>query len=151
MKGRDVGDHVIAGHHQQQRVGVGARHRKRNRGSGIARHGLDQKRWLMRAHLIAHRGDMTGAAQDDRRREPGVGGRALDGLLKQAFGAGQRQELLGTLAARFGPQPRSGAAAEDDGLNDVGHRARLSPSAQRVIPDCAHRECKINRQLTPRL
>ncbi len=132
VKGGDVGDDMIARHHEQQRVGVGLRDGERDRGGGVARHRLDEQRLFAIAHLFAHHRDMAVAAEDNGWQEIGARGRALDGLAEQAALAVQQQELLRAGAARFGPQAGACTAAQDEGLDHQRHEFGLSLSKQRV-------------------
>jgi len=85
VEGGNVCDNMVAGHHQQQRIGGDARDCERDGRGGVARHRLDEQRCMARAQLITHRGDMGVAAQDDRGTETGARGRAHDRLLEQAL------------------------------------------------------------------
>ncbi len=134
VEGGDVGDDMVARHHEQQRVGVGLRHGERDRRGGVARHRFDEQARLARAHLFAHHADMRLAAEDERGQEIFASRGPRDGLLEEAVGAGQRQELFGARAPRFGPQPGTGAAAQDNGLNLAGHEAALAFWLAGVIP-----------------
>ena len=95
--------------------------RSQHRRGCVARARLDQHgsgRDADRGQLVAHheakigRGDDHGAGKSRTRQAPRGG-------LKQAFIADQAGKLLGEALPRHRPQPGSGAAAENDRLNDT--------------------------------
>src|SRR3546814_19717461 len=65
-----------------------------------------------------------------------------DLLAEQAVLAVEQQELLGTGAARFGPQAGARAAAENDGLNHSGHGIGLSHDMKIGRASCRGRVCQ---------
>src|SRR5690606_41076216 len=79
-------------------------------------------------HLFTHCDDMRVAAEDNRGQEIRARRRAAQGLAEKAVTAGMRQKLFRKVAARFWPEPCSGAAAKDNGLNHQRHAEGLSAS-----------------------
>ena len=130
LERRHVADHVIGGQHEQDGVrcmtaalafalaGTVERHERRHRngGRGIAADGLEDDRLRRRAelqHLLGHDEAMALVADDDGRREIRQAGDALHRLLQHRLLADQWQQLLGVQLARERPEPRAGAAGED--------------------------------------
>jgi hypothetical protein len=112
----DVADQMVARHHQHRRVGGREQGRERDRRSGIARRRLQHQgggRDPDLAELPLHLVRMRGARDDDRRAL-----HSERGHLQHRPLAGQRQQLLGALRHRQGPQPRPRPAGKDD-WNDL--------------------------------
>ena len=118
---------MIRREHQEERLGVdpvalGARE-SGERGHGNCRRGvaagrLEQDRERPDADLIellSHQETVSLVADDDRRRGARDARRPQGGLLDHRALADERQELLRVHLPRQRPEPRAGAARQDDG------------------------------------
>ena len=121
-----VGDDMVGGGDQHQGTGVGGVKRQgggEDGGGGVAALGLDDHGGGVQGdvrQLFGHDEAKIRGGHHQRRTEP-LGGKAPGRGLKQAFSAGQGRELLGKAFARQGPQPGARAAAQQDGVDDLGH------------------------------
>ena len=103
MEGRQIGDHMIARHHQQDCIRLGCVGRQRDRRRGVARGGFQQQPRILdpgtcelRRNLLR----MGRIGNDDRRPELRRIRSASRGELEHGFGMGKRQQLLRPAAAR---------------------------------------------------
>ena len=144
---RRVANHVIGGKRQHDRILV-ARLRKgragRDRRAGIAPHRLEQHVGLEAdlRQLLQHHETIGVVGDDDRPLEQRSIRHPQQRVLERRTRSEQRQELLGMDLARGRPQPRSGAAAHDQGNNSSGHRRLKSCSSRDTRPQ--------NREVRPR-
>ena len=132
----DIGHHVIRGRDQHQRTGVGGhdmQHRRKDRGRGVARRGLEQHRGGIDTRLGHLLGDDE--AEIRRRHDDGPGKSrtrdAPDRGLEQRPLAHEVRELLGIALARQGPKPRAASAAQDDRRDRLGHGHLCRPVTRR--------------------
>ena len=123
-EGLHVTDHVVGGHHQQQRVFVVlCRHAgcKCHRGRRVAADGLEQdaRRHADGRHLLGDQEPVRLVADHEalgrRARHAVHAGRRL---LQHGRLADQRQKLLGVHRARRGPEARPRAATQNHGPDD---------------------------------
>jgi glycosyltransferase involved in cell wall biosynthesis len=121
-------DQVIAGHDDQEGVGISCQGGEGDGGRGVAGVGLEDQGpglhpgggELRLDHLrLLRAGDGERALERlARRRPPGR-------LLQHPLLAGQREQLLRAGAARQRPLPRSGSPAEQDGRDLADHMKRM--------------------------
>jgi hypothetical protein len=114
---RVVGDDVVGGRHEQERVGLDRERGREDRGGRVARLGLDEERARREADGLELLGDdeAEGLGRDHDRRAEGRPGQAPGRPLEQALGPEERRELLGEALAGQGqsrvpepPQRRTG-------------------------------------------
>ena len=116
-----IGDHVVGGQHQQQRVlamGRGLQGRDRHGRRGVAAHRFQQDPGRLHtdlAHLLGHDEAVLLVADQQRCPQAVQALQPLLGLLQQGLVAiaGQGPVLLGVGGAGQGPQPGARAAAQD--------------------------------------
>jgi hypothetical protein len=134
-EGVGIADDMVGGQHQQhgvvallavlQRGGGGQRHGRRR----VAADGLEQDGRGLHAglaELLGHQEAMFLVAHDDGIGEPVEAVEAAERGLQHGVLAHQRQQLLRIQLARQRPEPRAGAAREDDGYD---HHAVLRVSS----------------------
>jgi len=135
-KGCRILDEMVGGLHDQHGTGILAGNDEsggRNRRGGVARHRLQQQQpraagFLQRGareESVVLAGHQQGPFRAGNRR------RALDRLRQQAPVRAECQELLGMVAPAERPQPRSGAAAQNDRPDAcLAHFPLCSPNAR---------------------
>jgi hypothetical protein len=118
--------HVVGREHQHGRIAIAFGRKycgNRNRGTGIAAHGLEHDVGFdaTLTQLLRHDEAEVRVGDDDRAAEQLRIGNAAKHLLESRAFADERHELLGHAFARERPQPCTRAAAHD-------HRAAFNDS-----------------------
>ena len=114
---------VIGWQQQHQRLGILRHQRQRRdcrRRGCIAPDRFEENslgRDLNRAHLLGHHEAVFVVAYQRGRRDIGDTGKAQHGFLQHGALRHQRQQLLGQRGAGQGPQPGTGTAGKNNGMN----------------------------------
>ena len=146
-EGRGVANHMVGGERQHDGLPIAGLREGcagRDRRTGIAPHRLQQHVGLETdlRQLLEHHEAIAVVGDDDRPLEQRAVRNPQQRVLERGARAEQRQELLGVDLAGCRPQPRSRAAAHDQGDNSSGHRR---------IRSCSGRDTRRrNRQDRPR-
>ena len=131
MQGLEVLDGGVGGHHPDHGLRIGLRHEQRGRGHGGGGVAADRLEHDARAvdpggaELLGDQEAVLGVAHHDRVGEAGAPAAQRGFHDHGAVMVEQAPELLGEALARHRPQPRSGAAGQDDG-HDVASIRRLA-------------------------
>ena len=116
---------MVGGQNQQQAVGGGHHRRRRHRRGRVAGQRLEHDRLGLAAQgaeLLGDQKTMLVVADEQRGAEQRRVGDALHGFLQQAFLADQGHQLFRISGAGQRPEPRPGAAGQDDGADVHGCR-----------------------------
>ena len=115
---------MIGGQHGHHRVGVVPTHQHRGEANTWGRITLarlaDERRGGQLRHLLGDLRDEPLIGDDQRLRRRDEVAQPIDGLTQHRLLADQGEQLLGMIDATGGPEPSSGPAGHDDGVEHRG-------------------------------